>query len=202
MSRTRFMSLLLVAAIVHPSVRAVEAAAPDAVTESSANLLINSDFERIGKLGMPERWIVKQHAGVRAYTIAADTVHAHGGEHSLKIHRRREQVWGLTEQIVPAFALVGKTVRFRVWVRSEGTGPRGAKVYLGAYDGSLMLQESRSTPITGDNDWTRFEQVLVVPELTTHLQVGISLDDAGSAWIDDAELVVIDAATAPAAASK
>lgn len=202
MSHVRSMSCLLVTVLAATCVHAVEPAAANASTDASANLLINSDFERIGKFGMPERWIIKQHAGVRAYTIAADQAHARGGEHSLKIHRRREQVWGLTEQIVPAFALVGKTVRFSVWVRSEDTGPRGAKVYLGAYDGSLMLQESRSAPITGNNDWTRFEQELVVPEYATHLQVGISLDDAGSAWIDDAELVVVDAATKPATPAK
>jgi hypothetical protein len=157
------------------------------------NLLMNADFELTGKNDVPVRWIVKQHAGQRAYEVRADRVGPHHGEYSLRIHRFREQVWGLAEQIVPAFHLVGKTVRLRLWVRTDAVDNHGATVYLGAYNGSLMLQESRHSPITGSIDWTRYELELEVPSETTQLQAGLTLHGAGTVWIDSAELVEVDA---------
>ena len=201
MNPIRSLALLCLTLALCSTTTATEHAMPDA-SGKAANLLTNGDFERLGKRDLPERWITKQHAGQRAYEIIADPDRAHEGKYSLMIRRIREQVWGLTEQIVPAHDLAGQTARFSIWVRTADAGPQGATVYLGAYNGSLMLEEARSAPITGSNDWTRFELDLRVPEFTTHLQVGISLHDAGTAWIDNAELQVKRAAAAPTATAQ
>lgn len=201
MTPIRPLALLCSALIICGSTIADEPSAT-AQGPEPANLLTNGDFERLGKRDMPERWITKQHAGQRAYEIVADKTLSHDGHNSLRIHRYRAQVWGLAEQIIPAFHLPGKSVRFRLWVRTENVGPEGASVYLGAYNGSLMLQESRTAPIAGNGDWTPHELTLLVPPETTQLQVGLSLHDAGTAWIDGAELVVADAAAEAPAASK
>lgn len=201
MTSIRSLALLCLSLALFGNTHASQKPMKDAPA-ASTNLLTNGDFERLGKRDMPERWITKQHAGQRGYEIVADKTIAHDGKNSLMIRRIREQVWGLTEQIISADPWIGKTMRFSVWVRTSEAGPQGATVYLGAYNGSMMMEEARSKPISGNSDWTRFELSLVVPQYATHLQVGISLHDAGTAWIDGAELVVADAADEAPAASK
>ena len=193
------LPFLIGTALVARPLHAEETGATEESGRNVNNLLANGDFERIGKRDMPDRWITKQHAGKRAYDIRGDRMRPHSGDFSLRIHRFDRQVWGLAEQIVPAFHLAGKSVRLRLWVRTDQVGPEGATVYLGAYNGSLMLQESRSVPITGDNDWTQHELTLAIPPETTQIQAGLSLHDAGTAWIDSAELIEIEVTSDDAA---
>ena len=99
----------------------------------------------------------------------------------------------MTEQQLPVTAdMVGKTVEFEVWVRSEKVGKKGFVIWLSASSGSLLLQSVKSDRIGGDHDWTRYALHLEIPEFTTRLAVAVTLEDEGAIWIDDASLRVAD----------
>ncbi len=162
-------------------------------TESS--LLKNGQFEELNGRGGAANWINKQHAGVRAYRFEVVEDQAHGGKRSLMLRRMTKQVWGKTEQLLPVTPdLIGKTVEFEVWVRSDKVGKKGFLIWLGASARSLLLQHVKSDRIGGDSDWTRHALRLDIPEYTTQLVVAVTLEDEGTIWIDDAKLTVVDPA--------
>ena len=201
MALTRPLSALMFALLVQNGAFAAEPEA-NAAADAEHNLIKNGSFEHLPRRGLPEPWVAAQHAGPAAYRFTVDAEHAHSGKHSLRIHRFQPQVYGMAEQIIPADQLAGKTLRFTIWARSADVGPEGATAFLGAYESSLMLQESRGAAITGNTDWTRFEMTIEVPPAATHIQAGIILHDAGTVWIDSAELVLVEAAAAPAATAQ
>ncbi|MBI2398835.1 MAG: hypothetical protein HYV17_13655 [Xanthomonadales bacterium] len=165
-------------------------AAAGTIQAGADSLLQNGGFETIDAGDRPQGWAFKQHAGVRAYQFAVDD-EAFRGKRSMRITRLQKQVWGMVEQNVPASDLIGKTVEFTVRVRAADVGPRGFSVDLGGFAGSTMLQRVQSERITGDSDWTKVSLRLEVPEGSTQVMVGVTLNDAGSVWIDDARLRVV-----------
>ena len=160
---------------------------------TESNLLKNGQFENLNDRGGAENWTKSQHAGVRAYRFDVVEDQAHGGKRSLNLRRLKQQVWGMTEQQLPVTAdMVGKTVEFEVWVRSEKVGKKGFVIWLSASSGPLLLQSVKSDRIGGDHDWTRYALHLEIPEFTTRLAVAVTLEDEGAIWIDDASLRVAD----------
>jgi len=183
-------SLMAAMSVALAKAKPEAAEAPKAETTS---LLANGSFETLNARGGPANWINKQHAGVRAYEFRVVDEHARADKHSLKLHRVKQQVWGKTEQLVPvAPAMAGKTVEFEVWVRSEKVGKKGFVTWLGASANATLLEHVKSEPVGGDNDWTKSSLRLEIPEYTTQLVVAVTLEDAGTIWIDDATLRVID----------
>jgi hypothetical protein len=169
---------------------------PDANAKKNAtatvNLLKNGDFEALNPRGGAAHWINKQHAGVRAYDFRVVEEGVHGDKRSMMIRRLQKQVWGKTEQIVPVAAeLAGKTVEFDVWMRGEQVGKKGYMIRVGAFAGSNLLDFAKSERHAGDSGWTKRSLRLTVPEFTSRLVVAVTLEDAGTIWIDDARLSVV-----------
>ncbi|MBK6727969.1 MAG: carbohydrate binding domain-containing protein [Xanthomonadales bacterium] len=154
------------------------------------SLLRNGSFETANAKGKPEGWNFQQHAGVRAYDFTLDDL-AFEGKHSLRLTRLQKQVWGKVVQNIPANDLIGKTVEFSVRARGEAVGKRGFSVGLGGFAGSTMLQHVKSERVTGTSDWRKYTLRIEVPEGSSQVMVGVTLDDKGTVWIDDARLRVV-----------
>ena len=153
----------------------------------AASLIKNGDFENVGDNGQPRHWVSAQHAGGRAYEFVSVTDQVRKGERGMMIRRVKEQIWGLTEQIIAADELVGKTLEFSIAARTAGEA--GAALYISAFSDAAMITQSE-VRLVGDQEWKKHTLRLDVPEGTSRVRVGVSLDDAGTVWIDDAKLVV------------
>lgn len=162
------------------------------VAAKDKSLIRNGSFENVDDHAYPRYWVSAQHAGVRAYDFRVDTEHAHAGEHSMRIRRFEKQVWGITEQIIPCAPHIGKTLEFTLALRTSGVDGRGARIYLGAFAEYMQLEESRTEPLLGDLDWREYKLSLTIPQKCTALRVGVSLNGAGTVWMDDASLVVAE----------
>lgn len=161
--------------------------------KDSTNLLKNGSFENLNARGSAADWINKQHAGVRAYDFSVVEDQAHDAKRSMMIRRLQKQVWGKAEQIVPVGAeLAGKTVEFDVWMRGEQVGKKGYMIRVGAFAGSNLLDFAKSERYSGDSDWTKRSLRLNVPEFTSQLVVAVTLEDAGTIWIDNARLSAVE----------
>jgi hypothetical protein len=172
----RTLSLLLLTACV-------------VVSAKETSLIRNGGFENLDDHDYPRHWVSAQHAGVRAYEFRADAREPHAGEHSMRMHRTQPQVWGITEQIIDCRPHIGRTLEFSLALRAAAVDGRGARVYLGAYAESMLLDEARTEPLRGDFDWQSYTLVLTIPEKCTDLRVGVSLNGGGTVWMDSARLV-------------
>jgi hypothetical protein len=61
---------------------------------------------------------------------------------------------------------------------------------------TLALDNMQNRPIRGTTDWTRYEVVLDVPAEGVAIAYGTLLEGAGSVWVDDVSLEVVDASVA------
>ena len=102
---------------------AASAPAPAVATSDLRPIAItNPGFEsdQVGARGNPEGWSAHQHVGPTAYAFTIDRATKHSGDASLRIRNLRPEVYGSITQQVPAAAHRGRTMRFSVWLRSEG----------------------------------------------------------------------------------
>lgn len=173
--------------------------APPADTKETAgskpaNLIRNGGFEELNSRGKAAHWINSQHAGARAYDFRVDGEVARSDNRSLMIRRIRKQVWGKSEQLLPVGPeIAGKTVEFEVWARAEGLGDDGFRIRIGAFSGSMLVDHATVDGNAREGEWIRQAVRLEIPEHATRLFAGVTLEDEGTIWIDDARLGVVDA---------
>lgn len=176
------------------------AAAMDSpVSAAAAVPLVNAGFEskRPGEGGSPEGWSAFQHAGEESYDFALDSGQKKGGTQSVRIKRFGPELYGTIMQVVDGAPLAGKTVRLSAWIRTEDvpeTGRGGAALVLTAMRGSSILAHEfmKRDRLRGTNDWKRVSIELALPARTTRLEVGATLEGAGTAWVDDFELEIVE----------
>lgn len=153
--------------------------------------LKNPSFEQSDQF--VKGWGFSQHAGEPAYEVSIDTTDSTDGKNSYRIERKLVQAWGMINQWLPLDDAVGKSVKLSAMIKSEALGPKG-------FDLSLMFRKANkkfiaeiaSEVVTGSNEWQRIEVIGVVPAKTAHLQITAVLNDAGTAWLDDVQLTLID----------
>ncbi|RLW66351.1 MAG: hypothetical protein B6D73_03930 [gamma proteobacterium symbiont of Stewartia floridana] len=138
-------------------------------------------------------WGFSQHAGEPAYEVSIDTSDSTDGKHSYRIERKLVQAWGMINQWLPLDSAVGKSIKLSAMIKSEALGPKGFDLSLVFRKANKkFISEIASEIVTGSHEWQRLEVVAVVPAKTAHLQVTAVLNDAGTAWLDDVQLTLID----------
>ncbi|MBV2119903.1 MAG: hypothetical protein KUF74_00455 [Candidatus Thiodiazotropha sp. (ex Ctena orbiculata)] len=138
-------------------------------------------------------WGFSQHAGEPAYEVSIDTIDSTDGKHSYRIERKLVQAWGMINQWLPLDSAVGKSIKLSAMIKSEALGPKGFDLSLVFRKANKkFISEIASEIVTGSHDWQRLEVVAVVPAKTAHLQITAVLNDAGTAWLDDVQLTLID----------
>ncbi len=176
---------------------AASAPAPAVATSDLRPIAItNPGFEsdQVGARGNPEGWSAHQHVGPTAYAFTIDRATKHSGDASLRIRNLRPEIYGSITQQVPAAAHRGRTMRFSVWLRSEGIVAndygKGATPLLQAFvGGSPAVSASfEIAAIAGTTEWVRREVVIEVPAAAEWIEIGVMLTGSGTVWLDDAVL--------------
>ncbi|MCG7966541.1 MAG: hypothetical protein N0E55_05700 [Candidatus Thiodiazotropha taylori] len=138
-------------------------------------------------------WGFSQHAGEPAYEVSIDTSDSTDGKHSYRIERKLVQAWGMINQWLPLDSAEGKSIKLSAMIKSEALGPKGFDLSLVFRKANKkFISEIASEIVTGTHGWQRLEVVAVVPAKTAHLQITAVLNDAGTAWLDDVQLTLID----------
>ena len=176
------------------------ASQPPAATSVAQTIpLKNPGFEsdKPGAGGTAEGWAASQHVGVKAYTFIVDRTTKHTGEASLRIRNTRPEVYGNITQSIPAAPLVGKTLRFSVWLRSEDVVAndfgKGATPLLQAWAGGspAVSASYEVAAIAGTTDWVRRQVSIEVAGAAEWIEIGVMLTGSGTVWLDDAVLEVV-----------
>lgn len=163
-----------------PAARDAAAAPP------GGSLIANPGFEQPASGDRIPGWTLSQHAGVQAYEMGIDHASAAEGKASFRMQRLRVQVYGAITQQLDAATLAGKTVELTAKVRTKDVGPRGWMV-------SLDAAGSRASALaSGTSDWHEVQVRAKVPAGTKTVTVGAMLRDAGTGWLDDVRLRVVD----------
>ncbi|MCG7955633.1 MAG: hypothetical protein JAY91_08935 [Candidatus Thiodiazotropha endolucinida] len=138
-------------------------------------------------------WGFSQHAGEPAYEVSIDTSDSTDGKHSYRIERKLVQAWGMINQWLPLDSAVGKSIKLSAMIKSEALGPKGFDLSLVFRKANKkFISEIASEIVTGTHGWQRLEVVAVVPAKTAHLQITAVLNDAGTVWLDDVQLTLIE----------
>ncbi len=151
--------------------------------------LVNGDFEQPANGADIPGWQFGQHAGVHAYEVSLDTDSPAQGKASLKMTRMQPQVYGSITQTLPLKGLVGKTVRVTAKMKSDGVGDKGWKLFMSARGQRTVVY---SDPLIGTTPWKDVAIDLKITPEVDQLIVGASLLDAGTGWLDDVQVHVVD----------
>ncbi len=186
------MRALLVASLFASCAFAADAPAPARGTPIP---LANPGFEEVSP--SPRRfvgWQTSVHAVRDAYLFALDETKPHSGKLSMRVTRNSQEPWGAVHQNVKPQGLAGKTLEFSAWLRIEGnTGPGAVLTLRNFKAGAVDQVVTLSPPVTGTVGWKRYSVRLAIPPGTTGIEVNAMLQGDGTLWVDDAELVVLDA---------
>lgn len=209
MMRRFFLPLLLaIAASAHAAtgpVAAATTAAPAGAAQKTSQALTespiaveNAGFEAAMVNGVLPGWRTSQHIGTIAYSMTTDNSTATQGSRSFRMERLQEQIYGLVDQTIQISPdLAGKTLRYSAMLKTEDVGSEGWLLVVTFHAGTgAIIDQVRSTPLTGTRGWQRVSLEASIPEGTRSLVIGVLLLDAGTGWIDDITLGTLVAAPA------
>jgi erythromycin esterase len=181
-----------------PAASAKAAAAPPPAPPTAAPAApdrfaaMNLGFEEVdGEL--PRAWTARDPS-----TAASVTDEKHGGARALRL-RGPEKGFGAAATKLDAAPLAGKHVRLRGWIKTEQAEP-GAAIWLrvdGGPPSDTKFDNMFERRISGTRPWTAVAVEVDVPQGATTLVAGALMFGGGTAWFDDLQLEVSDAA-APA----
>ena len=157
--------------------------------------LVNPSFEEPANGARAPGWFGTQHYGPnreRDYEWAVDTDVATDGKASYRIRRKSPQVFGMITQGVVVQAHAGKTLELSAMMRTDEVGPQGWVLVVNVENRNALLEQVRGEPATGKHDFKRYSVRFKLPTDAYELKIGVMLLDAGTGWVDDVALRVLD----------
>lgn len=155
--------------------------------------LLNPSFEEPAVGPRAPGWGPSQHTGpTRDYEWSVVTDAASEGKSSYRIHRLRPQAFGLINQVVVVEAHAGKTLELSAMLKTEDVGPEGWLLVVNIESRNAILEQVRSDPATGKHDFKCYKVRFKLPANAYELKIGVMLLDAGTGWVDDVKLRVVD----------
>jgi hypothetical protein len=157
--------------------------------------LVNPSFEEPANGARTLGWFGTQHYGPnreRDYEWSVDAETASDGKASYRIRRKNPQVYGMIAQGVVIEAHAGKTLELSAMMKTDDVGPDGWVLVVNVEDRKSLVQQVRSTPATGKHDFKRYSVRFKLPPEAYELKIGVMLLDAGTGWVDDVKLRVVD----------
>jgi len=155
--------------------------------------LVNPSFEEPANGPRAPGWIPSQHWGpTRNYEWSVDTQTATDGKASYRIKRTSPQAFGMVKQGLSIQQYAGKTLEFSAMLKTDGVGPEGWLIVVDVESRTATLEQLRSPPVTGKQDWKRHAVRFKLPADAAELKLGIMLLDEGTGWVDDAKLRIVD----------
>ena len=165
------------------------ASSPAAAPAPAAIAVANADFEKPLDGEDVAGWTLLQHAGVPSYKIGLDHDGAGQGQTSFRIERTHPQYYGSITQHIALKPYAGKTVRLSALTKTEGVGPAGWKLFI---DAKVPHGLAYSSGQSGTSGWQTQSLDFKVPDQVGEVTIGASLLDAGTAWLDDVHIHVVD----------
>lgn len=155
--------------------------------------LVNAGFEAPATGPKAPGWVPTQHWGLQKnYEWSVDTGNASEGKSSYRIKRLSEQSFGMIQQPVRVDAFAGKTLEFSAMLKTDDVGPEGWLLVVNVENRNAILEQIRSEPVTGKQNWKRNSVRIKLPPDAFELKLGIMLLDAGTGWVDDVKLRVVE----------
>ena len=155
--------------------------------------LANPSFEEPANGPRTPGWNATQHYGAtRDYEWSVDTSTATEGKASYRIKRLNPQAFGMINQGVNVLAHAGKTLEFSGMLKTEAVGPEGWVLVVNIENRNTILEQVRSDLATGTHGFKRYNLRFKLPADVFELKIGIMLLDAGTGWVDDVKLRVVD----------
>src|SRR6185369_7646388 len=166
-------------------------------TYTRQNIATILGFENNSRAGVPPAaWLANTSAG-----IVTDTQFVHSGKYSARFDRTASSTPSfstITQSIAIDFA--GTTIRWRGWIKMQNVGdyvalwareddPNGTNVQFATMEGK---------GVRGTADWQQYSITMPWNSRAKTLYFGFFLSGAGTAWVDDLELLVDDVPVAQA----
>lgn len=157
----------------------------------------NPGFEG-GALDEVQGWLLTQHTGEPAYEMELVEEAPHSGKRSFRMKRIHPEVYGLVSQSIRVQGFDGVTLELSASMRTQGVGPEGwalSLVFEGSPPGIFdtgILGHARSEALVGDTTWQQVVLKTTVPPNTRLITLGASLSDAGTGWVDDVRLRIVE----------
>jgi len=133
------------------------------------------------------------------YAVALDRAVTHAGRSSARLASTSSNPtkYGLLGQVVDAALYRGKRVRFSAFLRTDKVAKwSGLFMRIDSPDHdpkhALAIDAMERRPIRGTTGWARVEVVLDVAPEASQIVLGLTLTGAGTVWIDEVRLEVVD----------
>ncbi|GCE04408.1 erythromycin esterase family protein [Dictyobacter aurantiacus] len=127
----------------------------------------------------------------RGHECGVETTQAHSGDACAYLKSLEEDplVFSTLHQLIGATAYHNQRIRLSAYIMAKQVkSAAGLWMRIEGPGGSLRFDGMYDRPITGSNDWKRYEVVLDVPEDSTQIVFGLYLSGRGQLWFDDVEL--------------
>lgn len=193
--RWRYVALVALVAVAAGVALAVTITRTAPAAREQAHAVADHD----PRLWREARWAAIAHpAG--AYRASLDTQVHRTGTASGRVEARAGAAgeFGALAKTSPAEDYRGERVRMTAWIRTRGA-VAGAGAWFRVDDRNgidIAFDNMRDRQLIGDHDWTQVEIVLDVPDHGWNLVYGPSIQGAGTVWVDDVELEIVDGTTA------
>ena len=103
--------------------------------------------------------------------------------------------FGTLMQTCSAQGYLGKRIKMTAYIKSENVSDWAGmwlRVDSKLTRKSLSFDNMQNRPIKGNNDWTKCEIILDVPEESGTMSFGVLLSGTGKVWFDDISFEVVD----------
>ena len=143
-----------------------------------------------------DRWPSKWGGGPSGYDVVLDTETRLSGDYSVCLSKSptvTEHKFGTIVQAISAKRFAGKRLRFAGYVKAQDVTSH-AGLWLRADSserGSVAFDNMQSRPITGTQNWYKYEIVLDIPDDAAMINFGALLAGDGAIWIDDLSIEVV-----------
>lgn len=140
----------------------------------------------------PSNW----GGGPNGYGITLDTKIKLSGASSVCLSKSpidTEHKAGTIVQAINASKFAGKRLRFSGYIKTQKvTSYAGLWLRVDSPErGTVAFDNMQRRPITGTNDWYKYEIVLDIPEDGEMINFGALLEGDGKIWVDDLSFEIV-----------
>ena len=186
---------------VHVAVAALAIFAWQARAEPAVSVaLLNPGFEEAARSGetCAPGWSCTMHNDPHSFRFFYDETHPLSGSRSLCIEPSGHETWALASQgTFDVVAMRGTHVRFSAAVRLDSVTGEGAGPIAHVQGGSGQIVAHGSQLEKGTRGWERVAVEIDVPRTASFVEVGLMLQGAGRACMDDTRLEIMGPARGP-----
>ena len=160
----------------------------------------NSTVNLESRTALQQRWPSDWGGGPVGYDVMLDTETRLSGDSSVRLSKNEvatKHKFGTIVQVIDAAKFAGKRLRLSGYVKTKEVNDHaGLWLRVDSSDrGTVAFDNMGRRPITGTNDWYKYEIVLDVPQDGAMINFGALVHGHGTIWVDDLSLEVVSDAT-------